>query len=315
MVKDFTPQFMLIANGTDITAKLMLDTAAITLSDNDGDIADELTISVVGDFKRPKQGDILDFYLGYRESGVFKVGRYFVQTTERVDMQMLNITATSVNWNESLKESRDAKYENTTVAKIAKTIANRHKLKVKSDCEDLTISYMAQSDESDLEFLSRIAEKFDLIYNIKNETITLLHRTKDAKKSQDLPVFTVDARECYSISIKHSNRTYYKSVKAVYRDTKSNQHKEVKIGNDKPTLNIKDDYKSANEAKQSAAAALAKANRGIKSGTLSHKGALIFAGGILKLINAGEDSGEYSIKSVTHTLDTSGWNIDVEFEA
>jgi len=315
MVNNFTPLFMLIANDVDVTASLTLDTTTIALSDNDGDVCDELSISVVGDFKRPTKSDVLDFYMGYKESGLSKVGRYFVQTSERIDMQSLNITATSVNWSESLKESRDAKYEKTTVAGIAKTISERHKLKLKSDCEDLTISYMAQSDESDLEFLSRVAEKFDLIYNIKNETIAMLHRTKESKKSQHLPVFIVDASECYSISIRHSNRTYYESATATYRDTKTNKHREVKIGDEKPTLGIKDDYKSESEATQSAIAELSKANRGMKSGSLSLKGELIFAGGVLNLTNAGEDSGEYSIKSVTHTLDGSGWNIDVGFEA
>jgi len=315
MVNNFTPLFMLIANGVDVTASLTLDTTVITLTDNDGDMADELSISVVGDFKRPNKSDVVDFYLGYRESGVSKVGRYFVQTSERVDMQVLNITATSVDWNEALKESRDAHYAGTTVAGIVKEIAGRHKLKVKTDTEDLIVSYMAQSDESDLEFLSRVAERFDLIYNIKNETITMLHRTKEGKRSQDLPIFTVNAAECYSISVRHSNRTYYESAKAIYRDTKTNKHKEVKIGDKKPTLNIKDDYKSEKEADQCAKAELAKANRGLKSGSLSLKGELIFAGGVLNLTNAGEDSGEYGIKSVTHTIDSSGWNMDIEIEA
>jgi len=311
----FVPAFLLVANGVDVTASLMLDTTSIGLSDNDGDVSDELSVSVVGDFKRPKQGDTLDFSLGYLDSGVSFVGRFFVQTSERVDGSILTITATSVNWSEALKESRDANYTNTTVAGIVKTCADRHGLKVKTDTEDLSVSYMAQSDESDLEFLSRVAEKFDLVYNIKNETITMLHRTKGGKKSSGLPVFVVDALECEGLRVKHSSRTYYESAKATYRDSKLNTHKEVKIGDKKPTLNIKEDYKSESEAKQGATQALARANRGLKSGSLSKVGELVFAGGVLNLTNAKEDSGEYAIKSVSHTLDENGWQMSVEFEA
>ena len=39
----------------------------------------------------------------------------------------------------------------------------------------------------------------------------------------------------------------------------------------------------------------------------------IYAGGMLKLTGAGEDDGEYSIKSVNHTYD-SGWQMSIEIE-
>ncbi|CUV65239.1 Putative phage tail protein D [Sulfurovum sp. enrichment culture clone C5] len=312
---ELTPAFLLTANGKDITDSLNTDTASFRLTDNDGDVADELTIVVTGDFKRPKAGDVLDFSLGYKETGVSFVGRYFVQTTEREDLSILTITATSVNWGEALKEQRDAKYEKTTVAKIAKIVADRHKLKVKTDCDDLTTTYIAQQNESDLDFLSRISDRYDLVFNIKNETVVMLHRSKD--KNSSLPRFNVSAINCGEIRIKHSNRTYYVAAKAIYRDIKSNKNKEVLVGekDKKPVLKITDDFKSDTEAKQVATAGLAKANRSLKNGSLTQYGSLIFAGGVLNLTDAGEDDGEYIIKSVSHSLDDNGWSMDIEVEA
>jgi len=47
---------------------------------------------------------------------------------------------------------------------------------------------------------------------------------------------------------------------------------------------------------------------------LSIPGEIIFAGGVLNIKNSLEDDGEYQIKSVTHTLNESGWKTNLEFE-
>lgn len=314
-LRTLTPAFTLIANGVDVTQTLIDNLVSLSLSDSDGDVADELTLVVSGNIARPKAGDRLLLSLGYKETGVHLIGAFFVQTTERENNSRLTITATSVNWNNQLKENRDAKYENTTVSGILSAIAQRHSLKVKSDCSDIAIHYIAQNDESDLEFLSRIADKYDLIYNIKNETITMFHRMKNNKKSDTLPHYVVDANECTALRIKHSSRRTYNRVEAHWRESRKNKHHVTVVGDGLPNLMIKGDFKSEADARTVATAQLNKSNRQTKTGNFSKNGIPMVAGGIVKISNAYEDSGDYSIKSITHNLDENGWNIDVEIEA
>jgi len=314
-LRTLTPTFTLIANDVDVTHTLMDNLVSLGLNDSDGDVADELTLVVSGNVTRPKQGDKLLFSLGYKETGVNLIGAFFVQTTERENNSKLTITATSVNWSGKLKENRDAKYENTTVSGILSAIAQRHSLKVKSDCSDIAIQYIAQNDESDLEFLSRIADKYDLIYNVKNETITMFHRMKNNKKSDTLPHYVVDANECTALRIKHSSRKIYNWVEVCWRESRKNKHHVTIVGNGSPNLIMKGDFKSEADARTVATAQLNKSNRQTKTGSLSHYGAMMVAGGIVRLINSYEDDGEYSIKSITHNLNENGWNLDVEIEA
>jgi len=77
---------------------------------------------------------------------------------------------------------------------------------------------------------------------------------------------------------------------------------------------IKDIFENEAQAIATAQAKLHAANSGTLSGVLSIRGDIIYAGGILKLIDTLEDDGEYQIKSVDHTFNDAGWSIELNFE-
>jgi len=55
-------------------------------------------------------------------------------------------------------------------------------------------------------------------------------------------------------------------------------------------------------------------NRSIINGSITHYGLWVVAGGTLELEDAGGDNDQYTIKSVQHTLNSSGWMTDMEIE-
>jgi len=311
---ELTPIFKVTANGTDVTGVLQKNMLSLSIKDEDGTLSDELTLKVIGLWKRPRYRDELKVWLGYKETSVAFMGAFKVQTTERENNNILTITATGVDFGETLKEKKDKAYKDTNLKAIATEIASRHKLNVKSDCEDIAISYIAQHDQSDLAFMKKIADRYNLIFSVKNNTLTLLKRVKDEKKSSTLPSFVISAEECENLRIRHSNKTMYMSAKAVWRDTKENQDKEVKTNDAKPQLRINGSFKDSKEAISVAKARLEKANRGTKDGSLTTTGKAIFAGGKLNLVGSIEDDGEYSIKSVQHEFNDNGWTTSIEFE-
>jgi hypothetical protein len=315
MVKpEFTPEFKIEANGSDVTALLQKNLLSLSLRDNDGEEADELELKVIGAFKRPKLKDRVRVWLGYDGELEF-FGEYEVQNTERENNNLLTISATGVSFSSNIKVRQSHTYNNKTLKEIAGIIAKRNLLKLKSDAY-IQIDHIVQHHESDIAFLDRLAKRYNLIFNIKNNTLVLKKRVKDEKKSDELPRVEVSANDCLSLRIQHTNKTEYKSAQAIWHDTKSNKQKEVTIGNGEPKLVLKKHFRDAKEAKEILKARLDSAGRGTKNGTLTISGRAVFAGSILVLSDSIEDDGEYSIKRVSHDMNASdGWKTTIDFES
>lgn len=310
MVKN--PNFKITANGNDITKILKENQVSISFKDEANSKADELTLTVIDGFARPKYEDELELYLGYDNELSF-CGSFKVQSTTRTKNNTLSISATGVDFSNSLKEKRDITYEHISVKDICSQIAKRNNLELKSDYDDIIFQSLAQSNESDLHFLNRLAKEMNSIFNIKNNTLIFTKKIKENKKNEELPAYLISADECTSLSIKHSNKTLYKSCKSIWHDTKENKTKTVIAGSGEPSLLNKSTFKNEAEALIKATAKLEKANQGIVSGSLAKDGEIIFAGGKLNLIDTFEDDGEYQIKSVSHEFSDS-WEIKLEFE-
>ena len=300
-----TPIFKIEANDKDVTDQLQKDISSISFSDEDGSQSDEITIKVAGNFKRPKHKNELKLWLGYEEEKeMLYCGLFLVQTTER-DRSGLTITATGADFSQALKQKRDMSYEKLSLKAISQIVADRHGLKLKSDFDDLSITHLSQTSEHDLAFMKRLSTEYNGIFSIKNNTLIFLKRIKGEKKSSELPVFEIDAKECSNDTprIKHSDKTLYSSCAVTWQDTKKNEVQTITVGKGDPVLKFEGQFKTPAEAQAKAEAKLSRANRGIKSGSITTYGKEIYAGATLKLTGSGEDDGEYSIKSVDHTFD------------
>ena len=306
-----TPAFRLLANNVDVTAHLNKNLVSISFVDQDGIKADKIEIKVFGEFKRPKYQDKLKLYLYYKEDKEeFFCGVFIVQNTSWNIDNTLNISATATDFNAQLKVFKNRNFEQKSVKDIVEFIAKEHNLKSKCDFEDIYYPYIAQTNESDIAFLGRIAKDLNAVYSIKNETIIFLRQ--DEKNT--LKTIIIDAKDCASLVIKNSNKTYYKSATLKYQDTKNNKIQTVKIGTQEPIYNIQETFTDKTNLEFKAKAKLETLNKGIKSGTFKIHGFGIYAKSNLKFINIKlEDNITYHIDTITHTLDTRGWNMQIEF--
>ena len=304
-----TPDFKIEVNGKDVTENVKKHLVSLSLKDESGDETDELTLNFDNLFKRPKYEDKIKVWLGYKESGLYYCGAFLVQTTEK-NQNSLRVKATSTNFTTEIKKKRNISYENITLCDLVKKIADRNSLKFRCNFNDVFFKHLAQTDESDLNLLNRIAKMYNATFNIKNDTLIFIKKQGD----NNLPVFEIDRNNVNSYSIKYANKTLYKSVKAIYHDTKENKQKEVIFGNGEPQYILQDSFKDENEALKRAEGILNLLNSGIVSGNLTINGMNIIAGAKLKLIGFSEDDGKYSIKRVTHNLNGSGYTVRVEFE-
>ncbi|DAB40817.1 MAG TPA: phage tail protein [Sulfurovum sp. UBA12169] len=301
------PTYKILANGTDITATLQNNSASISLEDEANEEADQLCITVEGAIARPQADDTLELWMGYGLTLVY-FGSFVVQETTKDDDYTLTVKATGVNFSSALKVKREITYEKVTIKDICTQIAKRHDLKLKCDYDDITIKSLSQDKESDIHFLNRVAGEYNAIFNIKNRTLIFLHRIKDGKASNELPRYMVHKNDVHNLTITHSKKALYNSCKCCWHCTIDNIKKEVIVGDGDPSIVHYGQFKDEAEAAAKATALLEKTKGCHVGGSFEIDGAVMYAGGVVELVGTVDDDGEYSIKRISHTIDSSnGW--------
>jgi len=300
------PNYKILVNNSDVTNSVRKYLVSLQITDNDKDDADELTLTLSAKFKRPSNTDNIKVFLGYGNELKF-AGLFTIQTTSIRDNRQLTIKATGADFNGDLKQRRNLTYpplgpsnKTITLASVVKKIASRYQLEVKTDID--INGRFEQENESDLNFLNRLAKEYNAIFNIKNTTLYFM------QKGGEVPRIFIDINKCLSSNISYSNKTLYKSCKAIYHNTKLNKKAEVVTGSGKPQLIKEGQWKNDNDALLSARNALTRANKNESNGNLTTRGQVIFAGSKLTL-----DDEVFQINKVTHNL-SKGWKTTLNFK-
>ena len=306
---ELTPDFKIEVNNKDVTKTIKKHLTSLTFKDESSNLADELTLNFDSSFKRPNYKDEIKLYLGYKESGLFYCGNFLVQSST-ISNNFLSVKATGTNFLTNLKNKRNRSFENVNLCEVVSKIANENFLNFKCNFKEVFIKHLAQTNESDLSFLNRLAKEYNATFNIKNNTIIFIKK----ELNEDLPVFEIKKDEVLSYSITFANKTIYKSIKAKYHNTKENKIQKITFGQGSPIYTIEDVFKNKEEALQRAKIILSYLNQNAINGNITLKGKNIIAGAKIKLSGFDEESNkEFLIKSVTHLLNSSGYVIKIEF--
>lgn len=309
------PDFKIIANDKDVTESLRPHLVSIDYTDDIDDEADGFTIRFQGDnFKPPSFGDSLKVWLGY-VGDLWYVGSFSVLKS-RIEFETLEVevTATPVNFGSDIKEKRTMAYEHTTLDQILHTIAARYKLGVKNSFPKRAYKHKSQTNQSDLDFMQRLAKESGATFAIKNNTI--IFRPKNGSDGdKELPTFTIDAKSTKELWVETLDKTAYGSCVASWHSTKENKTKSVTVGSGKPVLHIKSNFKDASDARMKAIARLDESHRGEARGGFDYEGSNIIAGAKIVLTNlpAGWPS-SFGIKQVRHSWGDGGYTSSIEFE-
>jgi hypothetical protein len=302
------PIFVLIVNGADVTNKIHANSMSMSYTDNDGDQADSLRITVAGYWNIVSFEDKVELWLGYASSNVWSVGKFTVQKVETGAFSS-TIEASSANFNGTLKEKKNVIHKNQSIKTIVERIAIKQDLEVKCNVAD-EVMYLHQHKESDIHFLTRIAKERNAIFKIKKDVLIFLDREQTNTHS-------IDVGECYGEGPKVSftNRTIYKSAKTSFWSSKENKNIVVTAGAGTPVLQIDEHFESEAEARRVLESRLKMENRFKTVGSLSIYGMDIVAGNKLKLTGDSRyEELEFVITTVTHTLNESGFVTGLRFE-
>lgn len=294
-------QFRVTVNDEDVTDRIMPFLQSISITDNNGEQSDSLTIQVAAKFRRPSYNDKIKIWVG-RTQPLAYLGQFHVQSTTLRDNRILTIDATGVDYQSGLKERRSVTYK-TSLRDALTTVSQRHGLALKLDVQEPFTAHFEQNNESDVAFLNRLATTYNAIFNIKNHTLYFVQNETHA------PAYEIDIAECFSSVITESNTSWYACARAIYQDTKLNQLATVNVGSGTPVLIVRGNWLCTEDAQEAAAQALARANGAQVYGRASFKGRPMFAGGLIKI-----DGGEYQLKTVTHRIQPT-WVTEIEFQS
>ena len=318
------PAFKLEASGKDITNIIRQNLISLSFTDKEGNESDEISFTLFGIYAKPVFGDSLKLWLGYGDD-LYLCGSFSVQTTSAdYKANTTEVRATAVNFSSPAKEKRRVSWENTTLFGIAKKIASANALSLKTSGSDQNIASVIQDNVSDIEFLYDLCVKFGFLMAVKNDNIIITAKdakgdasqTSNTSKNENLPTFTLNLTDLYSLEITEANRNSYTAVIVEWQDIEAGKVKSIKVGSGEQVYKMQiAQPKSDNEAFKQAEAKLNELQRGGINGRCSCEGKNIIAGGKLKFSGvAGLEANEFSIKEVSHKLSTNGYEIDIEFE-
>lgn len=289
-----------------------LSDLSLSFEDRAGTHSDKITITAPPNYTKPKPYAKMELTFFNDSGDVLKCGTFYVQAVSRIDNKSLKIVATAIKFNSKQKDKKSHHYQNTKLSSVVKLVSKRLGYKVKFSSKDTTIKSLYQTNESDINFLYRLAEEHNSLFSVKNKVVYFVDRD-----DKNLPVTIVDITKAKSSTITHTAKTFYKSCEATFYDSKLAKDVKVRVGSGEPLLKIKGSYKDKAEARLKAQKKLGEVLKGVVRGDLVIKGKKIYAGTMLKLLNTynNEDDKKFYIKSCKHTFSRAhSWQIEVEFE-
>ncbi|KSP88622.1 late control protein [Pseudomonas aeruginosa] len=318
------PSFRIVADGTDITARLNDRLLRLTLLDKPGMESDTLTLRIDdrdGLVALPRRGAVLEVYLGYAGEALMRMGRYTVDTLRwSGPPDTLNITAKAGDMRGSGKSTRSGGWENTSLAQVCRDVGARNGWRVECPLQ-VAISRVDQINESDYHFVTRLARQYDCTAKLAEGMLLVLPRESGQSATGRLIEPLVLGRsDVGSFDVTYDDRSLMKTVKTRYQVPGSGEVQSVELKNPKAPATARGEhverhlYASRGEAEQAARARLAGFNRSSAGVRLELPGrADLYAERRIVLLGfkAGID-GEFLVDSVEHTYDAGGWTITVQ---
>ncbi|MFD1805559.1 phage late control D family protein [Pasteurella oralis] len=324
------PDFSLFYEKTNITAEIEPHLIEMSYTDHLEGQSDELTVrfeDIHGKWIRqwfPTQGDKLYAAIGYKAAQLVDIGAFEIDEVEyQYQPATITLRALSAGMSTNQRTLKPHAYENTTLAQIVETVANRLKLKVVGEIKAIPIKRITQYQESDLQFLLQLSKEYHHSFKVVGEQLVFTAKTT---LSQTPPILTIEEQDVISLSLRDKLKDTAKEVnisgynsesKRVLKQTQKAKAKREDITQSAKTsedsLQIVTRGESQEQINARGEAALAQQNEDQQVGDITLIGnPKLVAGNSILLRNLGVFSGKYLIKSSRHTLSKQGYTTNIE---
>ncbi|PAF46299.1 hypothetical protein BKH41_09330 [Helicobacter sp. 12S02232-10] len=292
-------QFKITLNEKDISHLVL----SIHYADFESIQSDTLKLKLFPNIK-PNIKDKIKFSI----DGVL-MGSFYIASIEYTYKSSYEIECTSIHYASNLRIKKNRSFDKLSYLQILESIAKENNLTPKINFKRMDeIVHIDQINQSDSSLFYQIAKELNLTQSIKNDTLIFLEKNSEKK-----PVIVIDANDCTSVKLASYAKMVYKSVEVTYQDTQTNALKTIRIGKEDPTLKRSIHSKNDDEAYKRAEGYYKAIESDKRKGSFEMAGRIMYAGTLLRLKGDNEIEGEYVIKKVAHSIDNSGWRMDVEF--
>ena len=311
-----TPEFRITANGADFSAAARDRLLSLTVTEADGEEADRLEITLDdrdGRLESPPIEALISVALGYRDTGLSSMGLFEVEGVRgNGPPDTMTITATAVDLRNLARAPRTVAHEDRTLEEIALEIAGRAGLGLVlgSSLADVRFDYIAQTAESDLHFLTRIARGLDATAKAASGRLVVARRSDNVTAAGDAkrPV-RLSRAELTDWRFDISAREAEGTVEAEIQMTESAEKKLIKVGSGDPVRRLRHVFATEDEARSHAEAVLARSIREKTEigATLARFEPALFAAGRVSFAGLRpEFAGAWHITEVRHNLANGG---------
>lgn len=318
------PVFQIVADGKDITALINDRLLLLRTSDKPGMESDEFELRIDDRAQAvtlPSRGAKIEVFLGYGAQAMARLGSYTVDEVEVTGPpDTITLRGKASDMRGSGKTTRSGSWEDVALAKIVSDVAARNGWEPGCTVET-KVPRVDQRNESDFNFITRLAKQYDCTAKVANGKLVVLPRQGGQSASgKAIGTVTISRADVSRYSFRLGDRSTQKAVKTQHQDKATGKLNVVELGNDDAPIGLpgvhtdRHIYPNKSAAEQAAKARLAAFNRSTAAVRLEMVGRTdLFAE---RTINAhgfksGLD-GEYLVDSVEQVFTASGWTTTVE---
>ncbi|HUY28619.1 MAG TPA: hypothetical protein VMV27_14510 [Candidatus Binataceae bacterium] len=319
------PQWIVVYAGANITGDIAPMVRAIDYIDRLGGASGELCIEVEDHAQRwqgpwyPALGDDLTASIGYRNGQLLECGAFQVDDLELEgppDVFRLRCLAAYIT--PAMRTRSSVAYEGQTLVEIAGTIAAKYAMTLVSapGVAEVAFARVTQRDETDLEFLARLATEFNYDFTVRSGQLVFYSRTA----LETAPAAATIVRTAVErFDFRNRTRRVYSAASAAYFDP-SAKHLIAQSTSAVPAMPTGDTLKiiarceDATQAGLRAAAGLHRYNRFfIRARVLGPGNPALAAGCNVWLSGWGVLDGLYLIETARHRVSRArGYTTELE---
>ena len=344
------PDFSITLEGRDASLKNITQRIMrLTMTDNRGFEADRVTLEIDdadGEVVLPERGTLLSLTMGWKGGSLTNKGTFVVdEVAHDGPPDKLTISANSADFREEFNVKREVSWHDVTVERVVSAIAHRYGLKaqISEMLMDIEIDHADQTEESDMSFLTRMADMLGAIATVKNGCLLFILPGGGVTASgRALPSFALTRSDGDGHRFRIADRNAYTGVKAHWLDLKFGQKKAVNVKKRNAQTTKKPEKSSAREggymegaegnvyvlrktypneeaARRAAAARWQQLQRGAAefSITLARGRADLYPEmhGTVSGFKSDIDNQDWIISRIEHVIDDSGFTTRLELEA
>lgn len=309
-----SPRWLLMYQGINITTDVSAMVLSIHYTDRLGGRSGDLEL-LLEDRERkwqgpwsPQPGDTVSLFIGYAEHPLLPCGDFQVDELElEGPPDVLHLRCLPAWITPALRTRNSIGYENQSLLQIATTIAARHGMNLVAAPNQADVSYqrVTQKQETDLEFLLRLARAHNYDFTVRGSQLVFFERSYLESMPATMTLYRRDVEHFRLIRKTHG---IYKQSRVAYFDP---FHKQLltQAVDATPAVATGDILKTSarcendQQAMERAAAELHEMNRLNLTGHLVTPGTPLLVAGInVALSGWGSADGTYIIDRARHQL-------------